>query len=329
MIDPMFDICSLGNACIDIVGEVDEAFLARHNLPKGICTYLTDDRAEDIDNALIDPAYVPGGCAANTAVVVSSLGGKAAFMGRVAEDDIGKLFIQSMKDNNILYEPDLAPMIGRGSTRVYTFVTPDADRTFATYYGEQELLSVSDLNKDAIAAARYILLDGYAMHSKYNTETFGTAIDWAHASGNKVVFNPCDVSILNQYPALCAVLMDKSDIIICNDTEAMMITGKDNAHDAAQALRPRFERGAVTMGAQGALAFGPDGIKALPAQKPDKPIIDTNGAGDAFAGGYIYGLSKGLGDERAARLGILCASVIITQIGARPTRPFTDLPAQV
>lgn len=325
----MLDICSLGNACIDIVGEVDEAFLARHNLPKGICTYLTDDRAEDIDNALSNPAYVPGGCAANTAVVVSSLGGKAAFMGRVAEDEIGKLFIQSMKDNNILYEPDLAPMIGRGSTRVYTFITPDADRTFATYYGEQELLSISDLNKEAIAAGRYILLDGYAMHSKYNTETFGAAIDWAHQAGNKVVFNPCDVSILTQYPALCATLMDKSDIIICNDTEAMMITGTNSAHDAAQALRPRFERGAVTVGAEGALAFSAEDITALPAHKPDKPIIDTNGAGDAFAGGYIYGLSHGMGDARAARLGILCASRIITQIGARPTRPFTDLPAQV
>lgn len=325
----MFDICSLGNACIDIVGEVDEAFLQRHDLPKGICTYLSDDRADDIDNALDNPTYIAGGCAANTAVVVSALGGKAAFMGRVAEDDIGKLFIKSMRDNDILYEPDLAPMAGRGSTRVYTFITPDADRTFATYYGEQESLSVNDLNEQAIRSARYSYLDGYAMHSKYNTQTFGTAIDWAQAAGNKVVFNPCDVSILNQYPDLCRILMDRSDIILCNDIEAMLITQTGSAQEAAHALRPRFERGAVTMGAAGALSFGPDGISALPACKPDAPIVDTNGAGDAFAGGYIYGLARGMNDSRAASLGILCASAIITQIGARPTRPFTDLPAQV
>lgn len=325
----MLDICSLGNACIDIVGEVDEAFLTQRRLPKGICTYLTDDRTEEIDNALPNPAYEPGGCAANTAVVVSSLGGKAAFMGRVAEDGIGKLFIRSMSDSGVLYEPNPAPAAGRGSTRVYTFITPDADRTFATYYGEQETLSVSDLNERALRRAKYTYLDGYAMHSRYNTETFITAIDWTHQANGKVVFNPCDISILTQHASLCTTLMDKSDIIICNDTEAMMITGAKDTQSAVEAMQPRFERGAVTMGENGALVFGPTGISSLPANKPDAPIIDTNGAGDAFAGGYIYGLSHNMDDLRAARLGILCASRIITQIGARPKRPLSDLPAQV
>lgn len=325
----MLDLCSLGNACIDIVEEVDAAFLARLALPKGICTYLTDDRAEEVDGALTHPLYEAGGCAANSAAVVTALGGTASFMGRVADDEIGRLFMKSMKDAGVEYTPDLSAMVGRGSTRVYTFITPDADRTFATYYGEQEMLSISDLDKDAIRSAHYILLDGYAMHSKYNTETFTAAVDWAHEAGNKVVFNPCDVSILQQYPALCRILMDKSDIIICNETEAMMITGADDAQAAANTLRERFERGAVTMGPQGALVFHTGGIEPLPAHAPDKPIIDTNGAGDAFIGGYIYGLSHNFSDARAARLGILCASRIITQIGARPKAPFTDLPAQV
>ncbi len=325
----MLDFCGLGNACIDIVVEVDEAFLANHSLPKGICTYLTDDRAEEIDSALIKPVFEPGGCAANTAVVVTALGGTSAFMGRVAEDTIGKLFIQSMKDNQVSFAPDLAPMEGRGSTRVYTFVTPDADRTFATYYGEQETLSVDDLNEGAISAAKFLYLDGYALHSKYNEETFLTAITWAHGAGNHVVFNPCDLSILNQYPQLCAAIMEAADILICNDIEAMQITGAASAHDAVILLQKRFARGAVTMGAQGALVFDAKTITPLPAILPGRPIIDTNGAGDAFAGGYIYGLAHEFGDERAARLGILCASRIITQIGARPKCSFTDLPAQV
>lgn len=325
----MLDFCGLGNACIDIVVEVDETFLALHNLPKGICTYLTDDRAEEIDGALIAPVFEPGGCAANTAVVVTALGGTAAFMGRVAEDAIGKLFIQSMTDNQVAFTPDLAPMEGRGSTRVYTFITPDADRTFATYYGEQETLSVSDLNKNAISAAKFLYLDGYALHSKYNEETFLTAIDWAHQAGNQVVFNPCDLSILNQYPDLCAAIMQAADILICNDIEAMQITDAASAPEAVSLLQQRFVRGAVTRGAQGALVFDDACITPLPAFLPDKPIIDTNGAGDAFAGGYLYGLAQEFGDERAARLGILCASVIITQIGARPKCSFTDLPAQV
>lgn len=325
----MLDFCGLGNACIDIVVEVDEDFLIQHSLPKGICTYLTDDRAEEIDSALINPVFEPGGCAANTAVVVTALNGKAAFMGRVANDEIGKLFMKSMADSQVRYEPDLSPMIGRGSTRVYTFVTPDADRTFATYYGEQEMLSVSDLNEKAIQAARYTYVDGYALHSEFNRETFMTAIEWAHKAGNKAVFNPCDVSILNQYKDLCEALMDKVDILICNEVEARLITGIETLEDAVKALSKRFERGAVTAGAEGALIFNADGITHLPALKPDSPIVDTNGAGDAFAGGYIYGLSQGMSDERAARLGIFCASAIITQIGARPKRPLTDLPAQV
>lgn len=325
----MLDICALGNACIDIVGEVDEAFLERLSLPKGICTYLSDDRAEEIDSALVDPVLEPGGCAANTAVVVTALGGSAAFMGRVADDAIGRLFRQSMKESHVVYDPDLAPMAGRGSTRVYTFITPDADRTFATYYGEQETLSASDLNETAIRGARYLYLDGYALHSKHNEETFLTAIKWAHDAGNKVVFNPCDVSILNQYPQLCRSLMEAVDIMLCNDVEAMLMTGTNSAQKAVMALQNQFERGAVTLGAQGALVFTKDQVAVLPAQRAERPIIDTNGAGDAFAGGYIYGLAQGMSDERAARLGILCASVIITQIGARPKGSFTDLPAQV
>ncbi len=325
----MLDYCGLGNACIDIVVEVTPSFLENHRLPKGICTYLTDDRAEEIDGALVNPLFEPGGCAANTSVVITALGGRAAFMGRVAEDEIGTLFIKSMKDSHVRFEPDLAPLQGRGSTRVYTFVTPDADRTFATYYGEQETLSPGDLNQAAIREAKYLYLDGYALHSRHNKETFLTAIEWAHAAGNKVVFNPCDVSILKQYTDLCRELMDSIDVLICNDIEAMLITGAPNVREAVTALTARFGQGAVTSGPEGALIFNHGIVTHLPAHKPDAPIIDTNGAGDAFAGGYIYGLSQGLDDERAARLGILCASRIITQIGARPKRPFTDLPAQV
>lgn len=325
----MLDFCGLGNACIDIVVDVDEAFIKRLALPKGICTYLTDDRAEEVDSALVNPVFEPGGCAANTSVMVTALGGSAAFMGRVAEDTIGKLFITSMADADVLFEPDLAPMEGRGSTRVYTFITDDADRTFATYYGEQEMLSVQDLNERAIREAKYLYLDGYALHSEHNRETFLTAIDWVHEAGGQAVFNPCDVSILNQYKALCEKLMRSVDIIICNDVEAMLITGADTAEKAVQHLQPRFARGAVTSGPGGAIAFDPHHTTRLPAVVPDQPIIDTNGAGDAFAGGYIYGLSQGFNDARAARLGILCASRIITQTGARPKRSFTDLIARV
>src|SRR5690606_2106451 len=128
-----------------------------------------------------------------------------------------------------------------------------------TYYGEQEKLSVSDLNSKAIARSRFLYLDGYALHSDHNRETFMTAIEWAHEAGGLVAFNPNDVSILNQYTDLCGLLMDVVDILICNDVEAMLITGASDAHRAADALRPRFARGAVTIGAQGALLFNEQG----------------------------------------------------------------------
>src|SRR5690606_24691800 len=150
--------------------------------------------------------------------------------------------------------PDLAPMAGRGSTRVYTFVTKDADRTFASFYGEQELLSPTDLNKEAIHSARLLYLDGYALHSPHNRETFMTAIDWAHDAGNQVAFNPCDISILEQYGALCADIMAKSDVLICNESEARHIASMATTDEAVKEMQRRFAMGAITRSAHGALA---------------------------------------------------------------------------
>ncbi len=325
----MYDFCGIGNACIDIIVDVEDDFLREWDFPKGICSYLELDRADALEKALIKPQYIAGGCAANTAEVITNLGGTASFMGAIADDAIGKILIEDMKRARIDYTgiPDASP--GAGSTRIFTFVTPDTERTFAAYYGVQENLSVRDLNEDFIAQSRYMYLDGYALNSPTAGEAFLSAAKIAIANGRTVVLSPSDLSILEKHPAVIQQLIAVSDMILCNEQEAKHIAGKDNLDAALQELAKIFKVGAVTSGARGAHAFGNGQMMLVPAAIPPAPVVDTNGAGDGFAGGFLYALSHGMGIETAATLGNRCAAAIITHSGARPTssyKPFlTDL----
>ncbi len=314
----MFDICGIGNAGIDIIGQVDDAFLDRWHFPKGICTYLSLKDADALERDLQDPLYIPGGCAANTCAAINALGGKSAFIGRVAQDPIGERFLKDMTTRGIRYigQPDTAR--GVGSTRIFCLTTPDTERTFAAYYGVQEDLSVADLDDVAIAQSKFLFLDGYALNSRHGGETFLAAAERAKKSDTACVFAPNDLSVLNKHAAIVEKLMACSDIMVCNAQEALHITKRPSLSEAIQDLQTRFTCGAVTIGDQGALVFDKASSFVSPAAFPPAPVLDTNGAGDHFAGGFLYGLSQGFPLEKAARLGNLCAASIITHFGARP-----------
>ncbi len=319
----MFDFCGIGNACIDIVARVDDAFLRNWNFPKSICSYLELDRANALEAALLMPDYVPGGCGANVASCVSALDGKAVFMGRIAKDAIGQRLIDDMIARNIRFKgvPDEAPG-GAGSTRVFTFITPDTERTFATYYGVQEDLSEADLDEEGIAQSNFMYLDGYALNSPHGGPTFIKAAHIARKAGRKVALSPNDLSVLEKYPGVIAALTKTSDIILCNEQEAKYIAQTEDLQDAIKYLLDRFQSGAVSVGSSGVFTFDQNGVQLVPAAAPPSPVFDTNGAGDAFAGGFLFGLSRGFGIEKAARLGNRCAAAIITHTGARPKHDY-------
>lgn len=318
----MFDFCGIGNACIDIIAKVDDGFLAHWDFPKSICTYLELSRADALEAALPSPVYIPGGCSANTAACVTALGGSAAFIGRVANDSIGALFLEDMKKNDIHYTGIPDASAGAGSTRIFALITPDSERTFASYYGVQEQLSPADLDEDAIKGARYMYLDGYALNSKRGGEAFLKAAEIAHAAGNKVVFSPSDLSILQKYGDVTDPLARVSDIVLCNEQEALYLTGTATLEAALSALQGAFETGAVTAGAHGAYAFDKSAVYHVPSADPPGPVVDTNGAGDGFAGGFLFGLARQYPLPRAAALGNRCAAAIITHAGARPVHDF-------
>jgi sugar/nucleoside kinase (ribokinase family) len=320
----MFDFCGIGNACIDIIASVDDEFLTKWEFPKSICTPIPLDRANALEAALSSPSYIPGGCGANTAAVVSALGGRAAFIGKIADDAIGKIFRDDMAARNIRYTRAALQDPDAGSTRIFALITPDSERTFASYYGIQEQLSPDDLDIEAIEQSKLMYLDGYGLNSPRGGETFIKAAHLSRAAGHKAVFSPSDVSILNNYRDITRELISLSEIILCNEQEARFLSEGDSIADMVRYLQEDFDIGAVTAGDQGVYVFNRTNMFHVPAAKPHAPVIDSNGAGDAFAGGFLYGLCRGYDLPRAAALGNRCAATIITHSGARPVQAYTS-----
>ncbi|MDB5492020.1 MAG: adenosine kinase [Micavibrio sp.] len=325
----MFDFCGIGNACVDIIAKVDDLFLAEWNFPKGICTYLTLEDANRLEAALHNPEYIPGGCAANLAACFSSLGGTSAFMGRVADDKIGRIFLSDMEYWSIRYSGVPHPAQEAGSTRIFCLITPDGERTFASFYGVQEDLNDDDLDTEALQQSNILYLDGYALNAQRGGETFLKAAGIAKSAGHMIAFSPNDVSILEKYSGAVAAIMAFTDIILCNETEAMHMTGMETPDKAIEALRVSFPMGAVTQGHDGAVVFDAGNIARLPAQTPPGPIINTNGAGDNFAGGFLFGLEQGYSIEKAGILGTLCAAQVLTRSCARPGDDYKALLSQL
>lgn len=322
-----YDICGIGNACMDIVDTIDDAFLERWGFPKSICSYLTFDQSNALLADLPNPQYIAGGCAANTASTVCALGGNASFIGRIAHDEIGDMFIEDMDKRGIRFLSIPDESHDAGSTRVFCLTTPDTERTFASYYGVQEDLSEDDITDDGVADSKYLYIDGYALNSRRGGEAFLKAAAICKAAGNRVLFAPNDLSIMTKYGDAVAKILPQTDLLLCNEQEARHITGMDDMSLILKNLQSRFAVGAVTIGKDGVFVYDKNTIYQIPAATPPAPVIDTNGAGDAFAGGFVFGLTHGYDLPRAAKLGNLCASVIITHTGARPQsdyRPFLE-----
>lgn len=324
-----YDLCGIGNACMDIVAQVDDAFINEWNFPKGICTYFGLDAAKALQVALPHPEYVSGGCAANAVAVAAALGGKTSFIGRIADDEAGRMFLRDLQEAGIRYTgtPDTGD--GAGSTLIFTMTTPDTQRTFAGYYGKLNDLSDADLDREALTQSKFLYLDGYTLNTHRGDKFFLKASDIAKKAGGKVVFAPCDLSVLKEFDDIIETMLEISDGITCSSDEAMLLTKGNSLERSVEVLRERLSFGAITVGDKGVYVFNEKEVKHVPAASPPAPVLDTNGAGDAFAGGFLYGLARDLPIEKAAALGNLCASVIITHYGARPRQNYQPLLKQV
>lgn len=321
---------AIGNACTDLVAKVDEDFLVRHHITKSICGHLTSaEELESLKSALGSYESFSGGAGANVAHVIAALGGEAHFISKIGDDTEGHAFEADMKENGIACHfppPCPAPL---GSTIVMTLITPDSERTFVSYDVAARTMDYNDYDTALLKKTDYLYLDGYCFCSPHTGKSFLRVAEEMRQTGKHTTFNIGDISYHDTNKAEITAILSACDSIMCNQMEAETIFGRfPTTEKLAEHLSGKFLFGAITLGADGAIVFHNKNIVKIPTFPP-ATIVDTNGAGDHFSGGFIYGLMNGLSLEQSGKLAALCSADCISHAGARPLGPLKHLVSQV
>ena len=311
------DILAVGNAIVDVLGSTDEAFLGQHGVPKGGMTLIDTEKAAEITEALNATAEVAGGMVGNSCACLASLGGSARFVGKVGDDALGATYRRSMAEVGVVFETRSHPSIPTG--RCLIAVTPDAERSMATSLGAAGHVTVDDIDEGEVAASGVVFLEGFLFEGAEARAAFDKVVSAARAADTKVAMTLCDAGLVErQHDALLAFLKDGVDILFANDAEACRLTGLGDVDAAVTAIRELVPAGAVTRGADGSTVFGQgEAPQTVPAIAPTQ-LVDTTGAGDAYAGGFLFGHVRGWALADCARLGSLAASEVISHMGPRP-----------
>jgi len=313
----LFDVVGIGNALVDVIAHAGDSFLVTHGLVKGSMELVDTERALQLYRALGPAVQMSGGSAANTMCGVASLGGSAAYIGKVSEDDLGAVFGHDLHAVGVSFRP------GAGSAEVPTgrcviVVTPDAQRTMNTYLGVSSLLSVDDLDEAAIAAGKVLYMEGYLFDRDDAKAAFRSAAQIAHANGRKVSLTLSDSFCVDRHRAdFAALVRDEVDLLFGNTAEVCSLYELDDLDDAVAEVRRHCELVTVTTGAAGSLVITPDDVVAVPAV-PVPRVLDTTGAGDLYASGFLYGYTRDLPLTDCAHIGSLAAGEVISHVGPRP-----------
>jgi sugar/nucleoside kinase (ribokinase family) len=322
------DVLAIGNAIVDVIARTDEAFLAREGVHKGAMQLIDEVRAEHLYGAMGATTIVSGGSGANTAVGVASLGAKAAFIGKVRDDELGRLYRHDLGSVDVGF--DVPPAAdGPATARSFILVTPDGERTMNTYLGACQNLTPEDVDPHTVRAARYVYLEGYLWDPPEAKKAFRKAVAIAHEAGNAVALTLSDPFCVDRYrDEFLALMRDGSlDILFANIHELRSLYQTGDDATALDALRREDLVAVVTRSADGALVVTREETKAVPAY-PVERLVDTTGAGDLFAAGFLAGLARDLDHTDCARLGALAAAEVIQHIGARPQTSLADLARQ-
>jgi sugar/nucleoside kinase (ribokinase family) len=325
MSSPRFDVLGIGNAIVDVIARTDEDFLLRHGMHKGTMALIDEPRAQAIYDAMGPALQTSGGSAANTVVGLASLGSRAAFIGKVRDDVLGRAFAHDIRAAGVSYTTP--PAAGGPSTaRCYVLVTPDGERTMNTYLGAAQALHPADIDDDMIAASAIVYLEGYLWDPKNAKEAFLKAAKIAHEAERMVALTLSDAFCVDRWRAEFLHLMRSRtvDLIFANEGELHSLYQTADFDTALQALRADVGVAVVTRSENGCVVIRPDKTEAVPAF-PVERVVDTTGAGDLFAAGFLAGLSRGADDHTCGRLGALAAAEVIQHLGARPETSLRDL----
>ena len=319
-----FDLLGIGNSVVDVLYEVDEEFIKVNKLEKGVMTLIDEKKAENFYSSLKKGLEVAGGSVANSTVGFASLSGNPAFIGKTKDDDLGKSFFKSLKDVGVFYETK--PILdGPGTARCFIFVTPDAQRTMNTYIGACSLLSPKDIDEKLVKNSKITYLEGYCWEEQLAKESLIKAAEIAHKSDNKVSLTLSDPFCVERHRDEFKDLVKKHiDILFANEIEAKKLFQTENLNESIKEISEITEIAAITRGEKGAEICNGQEVTKIEPKIFDK-VKDTTGAGDLFAAGFLYGLSKKFSILKSGNIAAITAGEIISHFGARPEINLSDL----
>ncbi len=324
MTQTTLDLVGIGNAVVDVLTHAEDAFLVRNDLAKGAMTLVDAAQAHKLYDKMGPAVEVSGGSASNTMAGFASLGGNGAFVGKVCNDQLGGIFSHDIQAAGVRYETPLATS-GAPTARCLIFVTPDAQRTMQTYLGASVALGPDDINEELIASARVTYLEGYLWASDSGREAIIKAATIAAGAGNKVSFTLSDAFLVDAFREdFLSFICDHVDILFANEVEITALVEAQDFDDSFQHTRRLCEIAALTRSEKGSVIAAGEEIHVIDAA-PVEQVVDTTGAGDLYAAGFLYGYTRNRDLAACAHMGSLAAGEIISHFGARPETPLAGL----
>ncbi len=322
-----YGVVAVGNALVDVISTVSDEFInAQENMEKGAMTLVEADRAVELYDAMENRVETSGGSAANTMAGFASFGGKGGFIGKVADDELGATYKNDITSLGLEYTT--APLVLSAPTgRCMILVTPDAQRTMNTFLGASVELSPDDIDTVLISSAQVTYLEGYLFDREQAKQAFVAAAEAAHASGHRIALSLSDPFCVDRHRDDFLTLVENHvDILFANEDEIKSLYQTENFDDAISAIDKHVEIAAITRGEKGAVIIS-KGEKTVIEAEPVSNVIDTTGAGDQFAAGFLYGFTEEKSLAECGKLGAIAAAEVISHIGPRPQVKLSDLAA--
>jgi sugar/nucleoside kinase (ribokinase family) len=324
--DGRIDVLAIGNALVDVLSAASDEFLVERGLVKGAMHLVDEARAHEVYGAMGPGVEISGGSAANTVVGVASFGARAHYVGKVRDDQLGEVFAHDLRSTGVGYATTAATS-GPGTGRCLILITPDAQRTMNTYLGASIQLGPADIDGDLIARAGIVYLEGYLFDPPAAQEAFRAAARLTHAAGGRVSLTLSDPFCVDRHREAFLDLVDHHvDVLFANEAEVCSLYQVADFDAALQEVRRRGQLAALTRGPRGSVITAADEMHVIDAHPVDA-VVDTTGAGDLYAAGFLVGLSRGLDLGTCGRLGALAAAEVISHVGARPAVPLSELAA--
>lgn len=325
MNDKPLDVLAIGNAIVDVIADSDDAFLENCGMAKGSMRLIDLEEAERLYGAMGPGRELSGGSAANTVAGLAALGLRSGFIGQLADDQLGQIFTHDIRSLGVHFETP--PRAGIGATaRCLVLVTPDAQRTMNTFLGAAQMLGPEAVDPGRVAEAKIVYLEGYLWDPEAPRAAMMKAMNAARDAGTKIAFTLSDSFVIHRHRADLLQLLDEGrvDILFANEAEIHALAETEDFASAVEVIAPKVRTLVATRSEQGAIARRGNERAEVPAE-PIEALVDTTGAGDLFAAGFLAGEARGLGLEQSLKLGAICAAEVIQHYGARPEKDLRAL----